>query len=368
MSPRLFDRRPLTALQVEVTSRCTRQCAICPRTVLAPIWRDGDLGDAGWDRLRNDLNLARLVHLQGWGEPLLHPRLLGMVDDAKAAGCDVSITTNGDLLDDAIDWVVSRRVDMVTVSAAGDAATHADLCSGSPLEALWETVARLVARRGRRKAPRVKVSYLLTRKSSEQMARVVRAAARAGADEFFVIHLDCTPSLELLRLAAFDASGVDPSAADAIEEARRAARSCKIAFRAPALAEERPLVCSLNPLSFVFVSWDGKVGPCVNLGLPVQGPIPRCVDDGPTDVERFVFGDLAESGLGEILDGERFRSFARSFESRIAAERRFLEEVAGRNILDALQYLDKAERQREKDLAANPFPKACSGCHKAVGW
>ena len=61
--------------------------------------------------------------------------------------------------------------------------------------------------------------------------------------------------------------------------------------------------------------------------------------DGPAG------GDLAENSLGEILDGESFRSFARSFESRIAAERRFLEEVAGRNILDALQYLDGAERR-----------------------
>jgi MoaA/NifB/PqqE/SkfB family radical SAM enzyme len=251
---------------------------------------------------------------------------------------------------------------------AGDDATHGDLRSGARLDELWGTVERLVARRGRRKSPRVKASYLLTRNNAEQVPRVVRAAARAGADEFFLIHLDCTPSPELLRLAAFDASGVDPSAADAIEEAGRVAKSCKIAFRAPALVRQRLLVCALNPLSFAFVSWDGKVGPCVNLALPVEGPIPRCSDDGPTQVERLVFGDLAENGLAEILEGEQFQSFARSFESRLAAERRFLEDVGGRSTLDALQYLDAAERRREEDLSANPFPAPCAGCHKAVGW
>ena len=48
----LFHRRPLTALQVEVTSRCTRDCAICARSAFASDWRDGDLADATWDRLR----------------------------------------------------------------------------------------------------------------------------------------------------------------------------------------------------------------------------------------------------------------------------------------------------------------------------
>ena len=67
MGPGLFRRRPLTALQVEVTSRCTRQCAVCPRTALASVWREGDLGDAAWAVLRRDLGLRsdealRLIH------------------------------------------------------------------------------------------------------------------------------------------------------------------------------------------------------------------------------------------------------------------------------------------------------------------
>ena len=61
-------KRPLRALQVEVTSRCTRRCAICPRSVLSDTWCEGDLEDAVWKRLEPDLTLAKHVHLQGWGE------------------------------------------------------------------------------------------------------------------------------------------------------------------------------------------------------------------------------------------------------------------------------------------------------------
>ena len=65
-------KRALFAIQVEVTSRCTRSCAVCPRSAFADSWLEGDLSAGLWQRLRPDLRLARHVHLQGWGEPLLH--------------------------------------------------------------------------------------------------------------------------------------------------------------------------------------------------------------------------------------------------------------------------------------------------------
>jgi MoaA/NifB/PqqE/SkfB family radical SAM enzyme len=364
----LFKRHRLIALQLEVTSRCTRQCAICPRSALISVWQDGDLGDSTWDRLRQDLGLARHVHLQGWGEPLLHPRLPEMVDAAKVAGCTVGITTNGDLLEDAVDWIVNRGVNIITVSVAGDETTHATLRSGSRLEDLWAAVRRLVARRGSRKLPRVKVGFLLTKQSCEQVTGLVEVAAAAGADEIFLTHLDCTPSRELLDAAAFDATGTHPGVAEAIEAASRVARSLKIKFRAPALARQELLICALDPLSMAFVSWDGRVGPCVNLGLPVEGPIPRWSENASTPVDPVFYGDLAESSLGEILRSERFRSFTESFKSRLSIERRFLDGVVSRSGAEALAYLDEADRRRENGLAAHSFPGPCAGCHKVVGW
>jgi len=76
----LMARRLLQALQVEVTSRCTRRCSVCPRSALAGRWLDGDLSEEHWDSIRSDLSLVEHLHLQGWGEPLLHPRLESMWD------------------------------------------------------------------------------------------------------------------------------------------------------------------------------------------------------------------------------------------------------------------------------------------------
>jgi MoaA/NifB/PqqE/SkfB family radical SAM enzyme len=291
-----------------------------------------------------------------------------MVDAVKAAGSDVGITTNGDLLEPEIGWIVDKRVDQLVVSVAGDAATHADLRSDSRLEELWAALRLLVSRRGKQRKPRVKVSYVLTRRNCEQVPELVEAAADAGADELFVTHLDCTPTRELRDEAAFGASGLLPEAAEAIDAAAHVARSRKIAFRAPALDRQDILVCALDPLSVAFVSWDGRVGPCVYLGLPIRGPIPRWGENGPTQVEPVVYGNLAEESLRQILGGQRFRSFTGTFDSRLAIERRFVDGMVGRSARENLTYLEVADRERERELADNPFPEPCAGCHKVAGW
>ena len=96
--------------------------------------------------------MAEHVHLQGWGEPLLHPDLPGMVAAAKAAGCTVGITTNGDLLSEALTWIAEAQVDLVTVSVAGRASTHARLRDGSRLGDILGAARELVRTRRRRRA------------------------------------------------------------------------------------------------------------------------------------------------------------------------------------------------------------------------
>jgi len=87
-------------------------------------WRGGDLKNDIWKVIEPDLHLAEHVHLQGWGEPLLHPMLPIWVVKAREKGCTIGITTNGDLLDVATDWLLEGNVDLITVSAAGALKNH----------------------------------------------------------------------------------------------------------------------------------------------------------------------------------------------------------------------------------------------------
>jgi len=300
-----------------------------------------------------DLDLTEHVQLQGWGEPLLHPLLPAWARNARAAGCTVGLTTNGDLLEKSASWLLwllEGDVDRIVVSVAGNADNHAALRDGSQLESVLAAAGNL-ARRARegRVQLRILISYLLTRSNAADLPAVVRLAARAGVDELFVTHLDCPTSAALVEQAAFSDGVLNEGVRDQTQ------------------GGEEQLVCSLDPLRFVFVGWDGRVGPCVNLLLPVEGPIPRWSANGCTEVEAVSYGQLDATGLADLLSSDIRTRFVTPWTRRLEAERRFLASVPELS-LTGLRELDRADAIRTAALSANPFPDACTHCPKVNGW
>ncbi len=359
--------RPWRALQVEVTSRCSRTCAICPRTALAERWRHLDLDAGAWRRIVPDLGRFEHVHLQGWGEPLLHPDLRAMAAEAREAGCRVGLTTNGDLLGEAAGWIAADGLDLVCVSIAGGPRWSSRLRDGQCLPSTWAAVSRLASLRRGRRRPRLQVAYLLTVANAAELPSATAAAASAGADELYVIHLDVRPTVELAEMAAFDADGLRPGIGECLRRAEDTARAARIGFRGPPSRPEELLTCALDPTRFATVACDGGVGPCVNLLLPVAGTIPRVTAHGVVEVPRLTYGDLHRAPLGEILDGPAARVFRAPFAARLAAEREFLAAIEDRG-LAALEKLEAADERRSRRLAETPFPSSCHGCAKTAGW
>lgn len=365
----MFGKPRLRALQVEVTSRCTRKCRICPRSALAAGWREGDLDERQWQAIEPYLKRVEHVHLQGWGEPLLHPRLADWARAARRAGCTVGLTTNGDLLEDATDWLLEGDVGLMAFSVAGAASANATNRDGADLKKLLARVARFGSRaREKRLGIKLQLSYLLTRENAAGLAGVVEQAAQAGLDEVFVIHLDYRPSAWHVEQAAFSSGGLAEGVLAGIETARDTARKLEIAFRGPATAPREMVTCDLDPQRFAFVGFDGRVGPCVNLLLPVKGDIARLDENGRTTVEPVSYGRLPDSGLQKILASKQRKRFIRPFEKRLEAERRFLSAAYLQPGYGVLDELDGEERARDAALAENPFPPACTGCAKADGW
>ncbi|UCB46504.1 MAG: SPASM domain-containing protein [Spirochaetota bacterium] len=369
---KIFNRnkeRPLRALQVEVTSRCTRSCSICPQFCLAQSWRGGDLDSSVWNMIEPDLHLAEHVHLQGWGEPLLNPLLPIWAKKAREAGCSVGITTNGDLLEEAKSWLLEGNVTLITISTAGTYRTHEQLRDGSKLYRVLSSVANLAADSHKKGLKtRFQLSYLLTKSNASELPKVVEHAAKAGLDEVYVTHLDCMTSETHSDHAAYDCDMISSEILNDIEIARKVARREGIVFRSPSQRAEEVISCALNPLNFVFISWDGKVGPCVNLLLPVEGPIPRWTYNGTTSVEPVVYGTLKESPLSDLLNSQKRLMFVEPFKRRLQAEERFISACNVEPSIRALREIDRADEQRTETLNSNPFPSACSACPKTHGW
>jgi hypothetical protein len=292
-----------------------------------------------------------------------------MANAAKRNGCTVGITTNGDLLPSATDWMVAERLDIVTVSVAGDLPTHAMLRGGSRLDRVIEAAAELAARARRARAGlQVQLSYLLTRGNADQLPGVVEQAADAGVDEVFVTHLDCTPTAALLAHAAFEVPGGPAGLAGHVNRAQAVAQRRNIRFRGPPLQPRHLLTCALDPLRFAFAAWDGRIGPCVNLLLPMRGLVPRCTSAVTLFVPQVCYGHLDDTTLAEARNGAVSRAFVAPFSRRLQAEQEFMSSLPSSFGAEALRELDEADRRRSSALDGSPFPPACRGCHKANGW
>jgi MoaA/NifB/PqqE/SkfB family radical SAM enzyme len=279
----------------------------------------------------------------------------------------VGLTTNADLLPAHTDWILGGDVDLIALSVAGADDRHAELRGGSRLPDVWSAMDRLASRR-RRRRPRIQVSYLLTSDNAEDLPRVVEQAARQGADELFVVHLDCLPSPALEQRAAFDRAGLRPGVGGGLDAAQKVARRCGIAFRPPPRAPQGLLVCAANPLRLAVVAWDGRVGPCVQLLLPTGEAIPRCAEGERHVVEPLSYGNLAHRSLREILGGGSFRRFTRPLTARLEAEGRFRASCVQLGASDAIRELERADSRRDEELARQPLPPGCTGCPKALGW
>ncbi len=101
---RLLTANPLKsshpiALQIEVTSRCNFRCRYCIHHLMAENGKQ--IGDMPLGRfveiLDRHKSTVQLVHIQGQGEPLLHPQFAEMVAECKRRRLALLAFSNGSL-------------------------------------------------------------------------------------------------------------------------------------------------------------------------------------------------------------------------------------------------------------------------------
>ena len=105
---------------IEPTTRCNLSCITCVRNS----WEDeiADMEMSTFNVILHQLKglkSVRTVVLGGFGEPFYHPRILDMIEDIKALGVEVTISTNGTLVGDLADAIVELKVDRLLVSIDG---------------------------------------------------------------------------------------------------------------------------------------------------------------------------------------------------------------------------------------------------------
>jgi MoaA/NifB/PqqE/SkfB family radical SAM enzyme len=317
-----FDRwfRPhLNWIQVEVTTDCDAHCSYCPRTTFAQSWQTRYMDDETFTELLPALPRTDLVFLQGWGEPLLHPRFLDLVRQVKQMGSPVGLSTNGNAVDEAYARdLVEAGVDVVAFSLAGVDDSQNRVRRGTRLEQVLTALRALDEERRRqgRERPALHVAYLLLRSRLTDLERLPGLLAGTGVCQVVVSTLDLVPTPDLAHEAIHPASmdeyaHLSARIEDVIEDARRHGIEMHAQLHRPG---HRLACCSENVQRALFIGVDGSVAPCVFAALPVRDvTIVRAGEERP--YRRRTFGDVHRSSLSSLWRSREFRRFRDSFDS-----------------------------------------------------
>jgi len=327
-------------------------------------------GDA-FAHILSYLGKAELVHLQGWGEPLLHPEIWNMARAIKARGGRVSLTTNGVLLDNsAVRQICEIGFAFVAVSVAGArSATHDSLRAGSSLTQICTNIAGLSAARSH---PDIHLVMQMMKPNIQELPELVDLAAELKADRVIAPNLDYLPDKDTDSLKAF-ALTADPQVHDIVREAEIRGKKRGIpVFVSPLEPLENLAVCSDDPLHNVFVTVRGEISPCVYLSLPVEGEIPRTFWGKRSMVGRYDYGTVGD-GLNRVFKGEKARQFRMVFDRRNKYSRLNAAESMAFLTLPGIRGVRKIlQGQQKQSLAEVPgtmpeAPAQCLGCYKLQG-
>jgi len=323
-------------LQVEVSSQCHAACIYCPTAIYRKENSNRLMSLETFHRLLPDFARARLVYLQGWGEPLLNPNFFEMVRLTKDAGCQVGVTTNTMLLDEArLTEVVSSGVDVITFSLAGGRQTNDAVRKGTCMEQVLNTARQLQhikAQKGTDR-PEVHLAYMLLRSGLTEIEQLPDLVAGLGITQIVISTLDFIPTLALEREALIPSNQADFVAlCSQLDEVVKAAQSFGVDVHYQCITTaERPEenglatptemdlalffshtlpICTENIQRSAFISADGDVSPCVFTHLPVKFPEAPAVQMG-RPYQALSFGNVCEQSLAEIWESKAYRVFRR---------------------------------------------------------
>ncbi len=311
-------------IQVEVSARCDGDCLYCPVSRLRPLRENALMAPEVFEALLPFFPSADLVFLQGWGEPLLHPRFWEMARQAVSSGTRVGFTTNGRLLDrENRRALLDSGVQVLGVTLAGATpGTHDHFRRSIPLELLDRNLRSLREEKAGEDAggPDLHIAYQLLAGNRSEVERVVELAERWGAAQIVVSPLSLVLSRELEDESLHDRPREWTGVVDLLREASLKAGERGIAFHAYRVQQvETEPVCRENVLNSCFVSAEGEVSPCVmaNVGLRRNATATHRFRGEEHPLPTCSFGNVKERPLPQIWRSRAAREFRRAFRDRI---------------------------------------------------
>ncbi len=355
-------KRRWRLLQVESALACNIRCIMCP-------WKDyranaehrGIMPGKIWDAIRPILRHVQSVDFTGGGEPLLQPLLAQWVEDAKSAGCETGILTNGLLLSrDIAHKLISVGLDWICVSIdAADKAEYERIRVGSNFEKVCENLANIGEIRSRG-IPKTMINFVIMKSNIHQLDDMVRLVADLAVDQINFKQCEVIRGEHGKGLGVFgrEETAETRRLKKTLSRAQKLAHALGVQTTVSSLWPSQRPVCEQDPRDSMFVRYDGLVAPCISLA---NGGVTTFLGQEAA-MPSVIYGRLPDDDLLELWDTETCAFYRERFERRVRAyEETFIQGLLS-DSLRTPQRMHELAVQRMADA-----PEGCRICHFLYG-
>ena len=310
--PRLPDIRKI---YVEPSSYCNLNCRMCVRNV----WNDPD-GHMEMDifhrlieETKNFPELQRIL-FSGLGEPLTHPDLLEMIRVSRDRGLNVTLGSNGILLDRAISSeVVKLDVDKLIISLDGTKPETYSAIRGEVISKVLDNIRLLneVKNKQRSLKPALSIEFVAQKSNVGELAGLTGLASKLGASSVIVSNvLAYTEEIMGEILYGYEPRAPITSGSWPVHSGAWVQWGI---LSLPRMHWGSEQSCRFVKDRAVVIGWDGGVSPCY--ALPHNYSY-FTIDGRCKQVSRYSLGNIKEQSLLDIWTCEeycRFRNEVRDF-------------------------------------------------------
>jgi MoaA/NifB/PqqE/SkfB family radical SAM enzyme len=183
-------------VQIEPVGQCNLRCKMCPINFRDDKPLHGKTKMMDFDlycQIIDQLTNLETLHLQGLGEPMLHPRFFDMIAYAVGKGVRVTTNTNLTLLNQArAEMVIESGLDTLHFSIDGtNAETYENIRLNASFDKVIANLEGLMNAKQRlgSSLPHLHMVMVIMRQNLAELPELVRLAKRFGAEEVFAQQL-----------------------------------------------------------------------------------------------------------------------------------------------------------------------------------
>ena len=309
-------------IQIEPVGQCNLRCQMCSiqfRQDGPPYGPPAFMEFETFTRIIEQFQGVRELHLQGLGEPMMHPKFFEMVEYASGRGITVTTNSNITLLTERrAERCVTSGLNCIHISLDGATAeTYERIRVRAHFERVVGNLERLVRVRQRMESslPRLQLVMVMMRQNLHELPDLIRMAHRYGIERVFVQHLchdfgESSLPERYLPMRDFvqreTLLNEEPQRIDySFNEARCVARELGVDVRLPrtrmklhAPGTPGPQRCDW-PWRGAYFSYQGYAMPCCMVSTP----------------DRIHLGSILEQNAEQLWYGEQYEQFRRELSS-----------------------------------------------------